>query len=163
MKHLAMVLLGFIVAYIISVFFTLTVFAQNLEEEVSCLSEALYFEARSESFIAQIAVGNVIYNRVKSSKFPNTFCGVVHQANKTKSGKIIKHRCQFSYYCDGKEETFYNGLAYEKAVEIAYLVLEDVSIEFLGEALYYHAIYVNPSWAKHKKYLGRAGLHKFYK
>ena len=137
MKHLAMVLLGFIVAFIISVFFTLTVFAQNLEEEVDCLSEALYF--------------------------PNTFCGVVHQANKTKNGKLIKHKCQFSYYCDGKEETFYNGLAYEKVVKIAYLVLEDVSVEFLGEALYYHAVYVNPSWAKHKEYLGRAGLHKFYK
>ena len=142
MKHLAMALLTFIVAFIISVFFTLTVFAQNLEEEVDCLSEALYFE---------------------SSKFPNTFCGVVHQANKTKNGKLIKHKCQFSYYCDGKEETFYNGLAYEKVVKIAYLVLEDVSVEFLGEALYYHAVYVNPSWAKHKKYLGRAGLHKFYK
>lgn len=59
--------------------------------------------------------------------------------------------------------TIVNNITYSKLCNKAYLVLEDVSVEFLGEALYYHAVYVNPSWAKHKKYLGRAGLHKFYK
>ena len=74
---------------------SLSLSAQTLlEEEVDCLAEALYFEARSESFIAQLAVGNVIYNRVKSSKFPNTFCDVVRQSNKTKNGKLIKNKCQ---------------------------------------------------------------------
>ena len=158
-----MVLLGFIVAFIISVFFTLTVLAQNLEEETVCLSEALYFEARSESFIAQLAVGNVIYNRVKSSKFPNTFCEVVHQANKTRQGKLIKHKCQFSYYCDGKEEKIYNKESYKTVTSVSHLIIEGVSIESLRDALYYHAVYVTPYWVKDKMYLGNLGLHKFYK
>ena len=154
----------FILSFILSVFYTYTITAQtSLDKNVDCLAEAIYFEARSENFMAQLAVGNVIYNRVKSSKFPNTFCGVVHQANKTKSGRIIKNKCQFSYYCDGKEETIYNGLAYERSVEISYLVLEDVKIDFIEDALYYHAVYVTPYWAKNKKYLGKVGLHKFYK
>ena len=115
----------FILSFILSVFYTYTISAQtSLDKNVDCLAEAIYFEARSENFMAQLAVGNVIYNRVKSSKFPNTFCGVVHQANKTKSGRIIKNKCQFSYYCDGKEETIYNGLAYERSVEISYLVFQ---------------------------------------
>ena len=143
---------------------SLSLSAQTLlEEEVGCLAEALYFEARSESFIAQLAVGNVIYNRVKSSKFPNTFCDVVRQSNKTKNGKLIKNKCQFSYYCDGKKETVYDVEAYKKAVSIAHLVMEGVVIEHIRDALYYHASYVRPYWSKNKKYLSKVGLHKFYK
>jgi spore germination cell wall hydrolase CwlJ-like protein len=143
---------------------SLSLSAQTLlEEEVDCLAEALYFEARSESFIAQLAVGNVIYNRVKSSKFPNTFCDVVRQSNKTKKGKLIKNKCQFSYYCDGKKETIYDVEAYKKAVSISHLVMEGVVIEHIRDALYYHASYVRPYWSKNKKYLGKVGLHNFYK
>jgi spore germination cell wall hydrolase CwlJ-like protein len=150
--------------FMITSILALSLSAQTLkEEEVDCLAEALYFEARSESLIAQLAVGNVIYKRVKSSKFPNTFCSVVRQSNKTKKGKLIKHKCQFSYYCDGKEETIYNGEAYKKSVRIAHLVMEGVVIDHIKNALYYHASYVEPSWATDKKYLGKVGLHKFYK
>ena len=149
--------------FIILSILSLSLSAQNLKEEVDCLAEALYFESRSESLIAQIAVGNVIYQRVKSPKFPSTFCDVVRQSNKTKKGKLIKHKCQFSYYCDGKEETIYNGEAYKKSVSAAQLVMEGVVIDHIKNALYYHASYVTPYWAEDKKYLGKVGLHKFYK
>jgi spore germination cell wall hydrolase CwlJ-like protein len=150
--------------FMITSILALSLSAQTLkEEEVDCLAEALYFEARSENLIAQLAVGNVIYKRVKSSKFPNTFCSVVRQSNKTKKGKLIKNKCQFSYYCDGKKETIYDVEAYKKAVSISHLVMEGVVIEHIRDALYYHASYVRPYWSENKKYLGKVGLHNFYK
>ena len=42
-----------------------------------CMSYAIYFEARSESIIGQIAVGQVIMNRVSDHRFPDTVCEVV--------------------------------------------------------------------------------------
>jgi spore germination cell wall hydrolase CwlJ-like protein len=55
--------------------------------EFQCLAEALYFEARGETIKGQFAVAEVIRNRVKSSRFPNSYCGVINQG----TGK--KHQC----------------------------------------------------------------------
>lgn len=72
--NLFKLLLIFTASFLISfVFLTLMAYANTVEDELDCLAEAVYFEARSEPFVAQIAVGNVIYNRVMSNKFPNTF------------------------------------------------------------------------------------------
>lgn len=43
------------------------------------LAKTIYAEARGETYTGQVAVGAVILNRVKSSKFPNTISGVVYQ------------------------------------------------------------------------------------
>lgn len=48
-------------------------------QEVFCLSKAVYHEGRGEPLIGKIAIGHVILNRVKSSSYPNTVCGVVYQ------------------------------------------------------------------------------------
>lgn len=47
--------------------------------DVNLIARAIYGEARGESYVGQVAVGAVIMNRVKSSKFPNTIAGVVYQ------------------------------------------------------------------------------------
>ena len=47
--------------------------------DIHCMAEAIYFESRGEPLLGQIAVGNVILNRVSSNRFPNTICKVVHQ------------------------------------------------------------------------------------
>src|SRR5262249_57826929 len=44
-----------------------------------CLAEAIYFEARGEAVRGQMAVAQVVLNRVFSGKYPNTVCGVVYQ------------------------------------------------------------------------------------
>ena len=59
-----------------------------------CLTEALYFEARGESLEGQIAVAEVILNRVDSPLYPRSVCGVVKQRG--------GGGCQFSYVCNGK-------------------------------------------------------------
>lgn len=43
------------------------------------LARLINGEARGESYIGQVAVGAVVMNRVKSSKFPNTITGVIYQ------------------------------------------------------------------------------------
>jgi len=85
-------------------------------QEMICLAENIYFEARAESIEGKAAVANVTRNRVNSSLFPNSYCGVVYQGPVRESWKTkqdpnlepvyypIKHRCQFSWYCDGKKD-----------------------------------------------------------
>ena len=53
--------------------------AEFEERERRCLATAIYFEARGEPVEGQIAVGQVIMNRVRSPQFPETICGVVYQ------------------------------------------------------------------------------------
>ena len=48
--------------------------------DVNLLARVIYGEARGEPYTGQVAVGAVILNRVKSSKFPNTIAGVVYQS-----------------------------------------------------------------------------------
>ena len=68
-------------------------------KEQRCLAEAIYFEARGEVEEGQVAVAQVVLNRVKNPSYPDSICGVVYQ-NKHK-----RNRCQFSYACDGKKGT----------------------------------------------------------
>lgn len=52
----------------------------NNSSNVNLLARVIYGEARGEPYVGQVAVGAVILNRVKSSKFPNTISGVVYQS-----------------------------------------------------------------------------------
>ena len=66
--------------------------------EWACLTEALYFEARGETLKGQLAVAEVILNRVDNRKYPDSICGVITQ------GASKRHKCQFSFKCDGRPE-----------------------------------------------------------
>ena len=55
--------------------------------DLDCLVEAVYYEARSEGVIPKIAVANVILQRVKSKQYPSTICEVVHQGKHSR-GRI---------------------------------------------------------------------------
>ena len=134
----------------------------NLNEEELCLVQAIYFEARGESFIGQLAVGSGILQRLESKSFPDTICGVV-QSGKYWKGNPIKNKCAFSYWCDGKTEKMYNYNSYDEAVNAANLVLGGASIALLNQATHYHAFYVQPSWSTTMKRIIRIGKHIFYK
>ena len=53
--------------------------SSNNSSNVNLIAKAIYGEARGEPYTGQVAVGAVIMNRVKSSKFPNTISGVIYQ------------------------------------------------------------------------------------
>jgi|DEB0MinimDraft_10_1074344.scaffolds.fasta_scaffold111849_1 spore germination cell wall hydrolase CwlJ-like protein len=144
---------------VLSFFLTEKINAQ--QRELTCVAKAIYFEARSEPFLGQLAVANVIQNRVNSKRFPNTHCGVVYQAKKI-NGKIVRNKCAFSFYCDGKIEKIKDAKAYAVAQAIAKLALDNVYVDLARKATHYHATYVIPSWARKLQYLGRIGRHRFY-
>tara|TARA_R110000796_G_C14547400_1_gene433512 strand:+ start:867 stop:1343 length:477 start_codon:yes stop_codon:yes gene_type:complete len=134
----------------------------NLNSEELCLVQSIYFEARSESFIGQVAVANVILQRVISKSFPNTICGVVHSGKYWK-GNPIKNRCSFSYWCDGKSEKMYDYESYYEAILVSKLVLGGGKLDLIDKATHYHASYVYPNWAPKMKRIIQIGKHIFYK
>ncbi len=122
-----------------------------------CLSEAIYFEARGESTRGQVAVAEVILNRVDSRRYPKTVCGVVKQG----TGK--RNLCQFSYTCDGIPDRIHNKRAFLKAGKIAKMMLDGRPRVLTGEATHYHTTAVSPRWSKKLTKTALIGVHIFYR
>ena len=132
-------------------------------DDFNCLVEALYHEARSESFIGMLSVANVILTRKESSNFPSTICKVVHQGKYWK-GNPIKDKCHFSYWCDGRPERFTDIAGLIKSINVAEMSLKGIQVRQTVGSTHYHASYVTPRWASnpHFKSLGQLGNHIFY-
>ena len=128
----------------------------DLERELHCLAQNIYFEARSEPFLGQLGVAMVALNRVRSDRFPDTICGVVRQ------GGPKRRRCQFSWYCDGKADRPTNTVAWQRAKDLAQRVLFGRVDDPTGGAMWYHADYVKPRWARHLRRTQRIGRHLYY-
>jgi len=162
--------------------------------EVQCLAENIYFEARAESFSGKAAVGNVTRNRVLDKRWPSTYCDVVTQGPVRESWKTKqhadlpdservyyprKHRCQFSWYCDGQADVIWanyektgqtiegNARAWREAVEVAIYILEvgtmSIKDNTNGAVYYYAHNLVYPNWADTKTFIGTLGNHTFMK
>lgn len=125
--------------------------------EENCLARAIYFEARSETDMGQLAVAKVILNRVKSPKFPKSICGVVYQ------GSGSRNSCQFSFACDGQPDDVKQPGSWDHAKKIAQRAIAgDPAVAMMGSATNYHADYVKPKWAKSMRRLTKIGRHIFY-
>ncbi|MEM8698775.1 MAG: cell wall hydrolase [Pseudomonadota bacterium] len=126
-------------------------------EAWQCLSEALYFEARGESLLGQVAVAEVILNRVDSQKYPNSVCGVIRQGEKSGRG------CQFSYRCDGRSDAIREKKAYAQVGKVAWVMLEGKPRIITDEATHYHTTAVSPRWARKLQRTAKIGEHIFYR
>jgi spore germination cell wall hydrolase CwlJ-like protein len=130
--------------------------------EESCLTTAVYFEARSESQLGQLAVATVILNRVKASTSSSSICRVVYK------GASHLNACQFSFACDGKPDVVDDSRAWKMAVAITAMALaddrtvKDGPMQILATATNYHADYVDPAWSKSLNRLTKIGRHIFY-
>ncbi len=126
--------------------------------ELRCMTAAIYFEARSESRRGQIAVAQVVMNRVRANVYPDTACGVIFQ------GQWNRNACQFSFACDGKPERADDKVRWQEAKQLAREVMRgDHWLSDIGYATHYHATYVRPHWAPHFKRVKQIGQHIFYK
>ena len=129
-----------------------------------CLALNVYFEARNQPLQGQMAVAEVVMNRVVSMKFPDTVCEVIEEGP-TYSWQPdfpIRNKCQFSWYCDGKSDMPMEVDAWETALVVAKDILANRPMVLKG-ATHYHAITVDPKWAKTKTFIIRIGDHLFYK
>lgn len=125
--------------------------------ERKCLAQAIYYEARSEPRAGQLAVADVVLNRVKSRLYPNTICSVVFQGSERRTG------CQFSFTCDGSMDLRLNQRKWRAADELAGAVLAGFRAPLSRNATHYHANYVDPYWAPRMTPTATIGVHKFYK
>jgi hypothetical protein len=116
------------------------------EAQVECLAKNVYFEARGEPLKGQIAVANVVMNRITYG-FAKTPCEVIMQKN------------QFSWV--RHHSKIVDKDLYERNKQVARTVYYSQMKDITHGALYYHANYVNPHW----KYTRVAiiGHHVFYK
>ena len=127
---------------------------QKIMRDVDCLAKNIYFEAGSETRVGKIAVAEVTMNRVKSRQFPRTVCGVVYQ--KTKG------TCQFSWVCQ-ENKTIRSRSAWRESLQIAEnILISNRKYGIIGTAKYFHADYVEPSWASKKVLVKQIGNHLFY-
>ena len=137
--------------------------ADNRPEEW-CLAQNIYYESRGSSRADQIAVADVVMNRVEDSRYPNTVCEVVRQGKQYADGRMKRNQCQFSWYCDGKSDWPRDLDAWVIAQQIAYNMYTFKDYRGLTEgATHYHADYVNPDWARTLTLTGTIGVHKFYR
>lgn len=141
-----------------------TLFSYDSHPEEWCLAQNIYYEARGSSFADQIAVADVVLNRKEDSRYPNTICGVVRDSKKDDEGNIIKNKCQFSWYCDGKPDWPRNETAWKRSQALAYQMLNNNAYVGITEgSTHYHATYVVPSWADSLVMTGQIGEHIYYK
>ena len=127
-------------------------------KEEKCLAEVVYFEARGEAVRGQIAVAQVVMNRVFSGKYPNSVCGVVYQN---------KHRhmaCQFTFACDNYADVIREPDMWDRAKKISKAMLDgQIWLPEVGKSTHYHAYYVHPSWVHEMTKLWKFGVHTFYR
>ena len=149
-------------------------------ESVQCLALNVYHEARDQGTAGLFGVTAVVLNRVNDKRFPNTICEVVYQGPTRESWKTrkhknlpaderiyypIKHKCQFSWYCDGKNDTPHNKEKYQEVLDLVEAILynELSFVDITDGALFYHADYVTPGWAKTKQRTVEIEDHIFYR
>jgi len=126
--------------------------------EKDCLAKAIYFEARGEPVHGQLAVAQVIMNRVRENYYPNSVCGVVFE------GSHRRNKCQFSFACDGRKDVPTSKKYWRLAKNLAQKTIDGkVWLKDIGYASHYHATYVRPRWIKYMRRIKRIGVHVFYR
>lgn len=126
-------------------------------DEKRCLQQNIYFEARNQSRLGQVAVAWVTLNRLESSRYPNTICDVVWQDR------------QFSWTHDGKSDRPANNAVEQRAWEDAGLIAEVVLLDWaraesspVENAVMFHADYVQPYWRSAYDRVTQVDDHIFY-
>ncbi len=146
------------------------------QDQTKCLADNMYFEARNQAWRGIIAVGMVTLNRVSDNRFPDILCDVVKQGPTSKwwfktKGKIvpIRHKCQFSWYCDGKSDKIpefdielYNAI-FAKAARMIGAYNWGKLDDMTQGSTHYHADYVYPEWREQKTKMIQIGNHIFYR
>jgi hypothetical protein len=123
-----------------------------MSDELRCLAGAVYFEARGEALAGQLAVAQVIINRTEDGRFPRSYCGVVAQPG------------QFSFMRGRRMPAIREGsAAWDRAVAVAQIADKGLWESEAGDAVFFHARYVSPSWSRTKTRLAQIDQHIFYR
>ena len=139
------------------------------QEDRECLAQNVFFEARNQSTLGQVAVAWVTINRMESTQYPDSICGVVKQGHTDGNGNMIRNKCQFSWYCDGKSDAIPDNVIAQRAWEDAGIVAEVVLLDWargkfspVQNSTMYHADYVDPYWSDSYNRVVKIDDHIFY-
>ena len=131
-------------------------------EAIMCLTMAVYFEARGEPPLGQIAVAHVVMNRVENDSYPDSVCKVVKQGRYWRHVPL-RHQCQFSFWCDGKPEVVANREAWGTAFIYASAVYMGWIADTTVGATHYHTKQVKPKWRLPMQVTTQVNNHVFYR
>ena len=131
--------------------------AADLNGELNCLALAIYYEARSEQFIGQLAVAQVVMNRVRHRDYPDTICGVVFEGSDRSTG------CQFTFTCDGSLIREPRGRSWRRSQLIAQHAFMGFGRDVTRRATHYHTVAVDPYWNDSLVRTRRIGTHICYR
>ena len=160
----------FIISFFLLVFSILS-FADDYDEQTICLAQNIYHEARGESTEGQIAVSNVVINRVESKQFPNDICSVVYQRSQIeildRILKIIRipKLCQFEWVCNFKPNFINDSDSWKNIQTLAQEIVVGVHDDITNGATHYYnpESVPTPPWANVLIKTTVIGNHHFYK
>lgn len=118
-----------------------------LNASAKCLARAVFFEARGEPLEGQLAVAQVILNRVASGRYADDICGVISQPG------------QFTF----ARRAIDTGTSdYRIAAAIAVIAQAQRWLQVVPRATAFHASRVSVSWGGMQR-VSRIGNHVFYR
>lgn len=128
-------------------------------QEIKCMQEVVYYEARGEPTVGQVGVASVVANRTKDTRWPDTFC------------EVVKQKKQFSYRNNGLQKRHKPYLysvaekrAYEQALVIAFKAYIGVLPDVTNGANHFHNPYLSrPSWGRKFEVTAMLGNHRYSK
>lgn len=166
-RRLYILLLATLFYLLLTNIFNLTIGQKNLDNKINdiygsqnieCIIEAVYHEARGESVDGWKAVTEVILNRTNLDQYPDTICEVVHQ-NKQFSYRNGDKKNNLRYYepipLYNITKTVYHHL-YEINKDSKKKILPDCVSHYDGKS------FSKPHWAKHMNMVKEIGGHQFY-
>lgn len=143
---------------------TTNLYTEEEYPQAYCMALNIYYEARGSNLADRAATADVVWNRVKDTRYPNTICEVVKQGRQDSNGNMIRNRCQFSWYCDGRSDVPKDIDLWIDAQMLAYQIVHEDKYRGITEgATHYHATYVSPQWSRDLQLVGRIGAHIFYR
>lgn len=124
---------------------------------LDCMTMAIAYEAGNQPVAGLESVGQVILNRVRTSRYPKSVCGVVFQGAERSTG------CQFTFACDGSLRRHLKDDTLARSRAVAQAVLTGSTADHVAGATNYHADYVQPYWANTGTRVTKIGAHIFYR
>ncbi len=131
--------------------------AAEQNKALDCLAEAIYYEARNEPEAGQLAVAQVVLNRVRHRAYPSSICAVVFEGASRRTG------CQFTFTCDGAMAAPPRGRSWRQARLSAIHAMLGMSDVTIGRATHYHTVSVDPRWSATLLRTANIGRHVFYR
>ena len=120
-----------------------------LRPEVECMARTVYHEAANQALSGQLAVAQVILNRMSSGAYPSSVCAVVAQRGQFSQAPVTAAAA--------------SARPWSAAVAIAVIAEEHRFPQIAPGAMFFHAASMRPAWSEEHRRIAQIGDHIFYR